>query len=136
MKHNEYSRQEAYDAARHHIGQAEHATINMANHTDWQLYNQRRRAAHMHLCQSIVAVRELWQHDNVIMGAWFGVRADWMADALDDLRRIAKLVDKEPGLISDNRNGVRAQQRDGMHNAWTRVRGTMSKVSTAHAKNA
>jgi len=134
MQYNEYSRQTAYDKLRYHIGQAEASTINMALIKDAKAYQLNRRHAHINLCRAIFAGRELWQQDNVIMGAWFGARADWMADMLDDLRNIAKVVDMEQDWIHDGKTQVRAQQRDGMRKAWDRVRDVVSRVSVAHTK--
>jgi len=135
-QYNNHSRQEAYEALQHHVGRAEHATINMHDHDDWQYYTRQRRDAYKHTINALFATRELWKQDNVIMGAWAGVRADWVADMLDDLRSIAQYINIEQQLLHDRKNDVVYKQRNGMHEAWTRVRNTVSKISTANAKNA
>ena len=134
--YNHHTRQEVYDSVKHHAGRAEHHTINMVNHGDWQLYGQRRTLAFKHTVQALIKARELWDQDNVLMGSWAGRRADWMADLRDDLRSIAKYIDVEQNLIQAGRTEDRKRQREGMHKAWTRVRGTISKVHTANAKHA
>ena len=137
MSHyNNHSRQEAYEALQHHVGRAQHAVINMRDYDDWQYYGRQRSDAYKHTINALLASRELWKQDNVIMGAWAGARADWMADMRDDLRRIAKYINVEQDLLQDRKTDVVYRQRNGMHEAWSRVRGTISKISTANAKHA
>lgn len=90
----------------------------------------------MHLVHAVHATRTLWQNDNVLMGAWFGLRADWYADCLDDMRSIIKYIDMEQDLITKKKRHTMMKQRDGMHKAWDRINDTVDRVSNAHAKDA
>jgi len=135
MSHyNNYTRQEAYDNARHHLGRAESATINMRNWSDWQAYQQNRQHAFRNTLESIHAVRKLWRQDKVVMGGHFATRADWMETALQDLRKIARYVSAEQNILSDRHTLLK--QRKGMRDAWQRTRETMIKVSNTYALNA
>lgn len=136
MPYNHYTRQETYDKLRHHIGQAEHSTISMALHDDWKLYNQHRRSAYGHIVHAIYTMRELFKHDEVMMGAYHHTRVSFYVDALYDLRNILQYVNVEHNLIQDDKEDTILKQRRGMSKAWSRVRSTVSTVRTCYAVHA